>query len=341
MPATVAFREGVSRVNGAPVMLVGMFLVTLLTGLPLAYALSGAIAAHLGPSLAADAVARGTNYDWWQEFTAQAEGLGKTFTPSISGFGAVLDNLEGILDNLPLASTIAAVTAVWLATWSFLSGGVIDRLARRRHTRSHGFFAACGVHFWRLLRLGALAWLVYAFLFRYVHEWIFARALGALTHDVGVERTAFVYRIAGYLLFGALLVACNIVFDYARIRIVVEDRRSAIGALLAGGRFVRRHMGAAVGLYSLNALAFVALIAVYAALAPAAPGSGWSMAAALAIGEAYILARVYLKLLFYASETALFQGELAHAAYTAAPAVVWPDSPAAESIASAEGSHPA
>jgi len=167
---------------------------------------------------------------------------------------------------------------------------------------------------------------------------IFARALGALTHDVGVERTAFAYRVGAYLIFGALLVACNIVFDYARVRMVVEDRRSAIGALLAGGRFVRRHAGAAIGLYALNALAFLVLIAVYATLAPAAPGAGWRAAAALGIGQAYIAARVYLKLLFYASETALFQGALAHASYTAAPAVVWPDSPAAESIASAEGS---
>jgi hypothetical protein len=108
--------------------------------------------------------------------------------------------------------------------------------------------------------------------------------------------------------------------------------------VLAGGRFVRRHAAAAVGLYALNAVAFVLLIGIFAVIAPGAPGSGWSMAFALAIGEAYIVARLYLKLLFYGSETALFQGALAHAAYTAAPAVVWPDSPAAESIANADRS---
>ena len=31
---------------------------------------------------------------------------------------------------------------------------------------------------------------------------------------------------------------------YARVRLVVEDRRSALGALLAGGRFIRRNPGA-------------------------------------------------------------------------------------------------
>lgn len=338
MSATGAFRDGVRRVNSAPTVLAGMFAATLLIALPLSYVLRRMIADHLGTSLAADAAAAGTNYGWWQEFTAQAAGLGKTFVPSIVGFGAVLDNLSGVLDNLPLASTITAATVAWLAVWSFLSGGALDRFARRRPTRSHGFFAACGVHFWRLLRLGLVAFVVYAFLFRYVHGWIFTRALGALTPDVGVERTAFAYRVVGYLLFGVLLLVCNIVFDYARIRIVVEDRRSAIGALLAGSRFVRRHAGATFRLYALNALVFLLLIALYAVLAPGASKGGWRIAAALLVGELFILARVYLKLLFYASETALFQGALAHAAYTAAPSVVWPDSPDAESIVDGERS---
>ena len=41
----------------------------------------------------------GVNYEWWQEFSDQAAGLGITFRPTIIGFGAVLDNLSGFLDN--------------------------------------------------------------------------------------------------------------------------------------------------------------------------------------------------------------------------------------------------
>jgi hypothetical protein len=52
----------------------------------------------------------------------------------------------------------------------------------------------------------------------------------------------------------------------------------------------------------------------------------------LAVGQLYIVGRHYVKLLFYSSEIALFQGALAHAGYTAAPPVVWPESPAAEAI---------
>ncbi len=100
MGAGSAFRDGIRRVNGAPVVVLGMFAVTLFVALPLAIALGGMIEAHLGTSLAAASVAAGTNYDWWQEFSAQASGLGTTFVPSIIGFGAVLDNISALLDNL-------------------------------------------------------------------------------------------------------------------------------------------------------------------------------------------------------------------------------------------------
>ena len=46
----------------------------------------------------------------------------------------------------------------------------------------------------------------------------------------------------------------------------------------------------------------------------------------------WLAARLWVKLTFYASEVAFFQGELAHAGYTAGPEPVWPESPAAERL---------
>jgi len=335
MTAAAAFQDGTRRVNGARPVLFGMCMVTLLVALPLSVALRGMIEAHLGRSLIGERVASGADYQWWQEFLAQATGLGSTFSPSILGSGAVLDNLDAFLENTPMAATIAGVTAAWLLVWSFLSGGVLDRLARDRRTRAHGFFAACGVHFWRFLRLGLFAWLVYYVLFRWLHSWIFADAYEGLIRDLTSERQAVLIRLAGYLLFGAVLILFNVIFDYARIRIVVEDRRSAIGGIAAAARFVRRHFGSVAALYLLNGLAFVALLGLYLLLAPGAPGSGIRMWLVLLLGQAYIVGRHYLKLLFYASQTTLFQSELAHSAYTAGPPIEWPDSPAAESIVNA------
>jgi len=50
------------------------------------------------------------------------------------------------------------------------------------------------------------------------------------------------------------------------------------------------------------------------------------------IGHFYIVARLWGKLVFWASVTALFRGRLAHAGYVARPEPTWPDSPSAEAI---------
>src|SRR5262245_29087829 len=130
MSPRAAFREGLRRVTGAPALLAGTFAVTLIVSLPLAYALKGMIAAHLGSSLAAEAAASGTNVEWWREFLSQASGLGTTFVPTMTGFGTVLNNLSGFLDLARPAATIVGVTVAWMVLWSFLTGGIIDRVAR-------------------------------------------------------------------------------------------------------------------------------------------------------------------------------------------------------------------
>lgn len=337
-----SWRDGFGRVLHAPAVLAGVFVVTLAAALPLALTLRGMIEAHLGRSLVADAAADGVDYDWWQEFSSQAAGagttglgtaaLGSTFSPSIIGFAATLDNISSVLDAQREIVPVASALAAYLLVWTFLAGGILDRYARQRPTRAHGFFAASGVFFWRFLRLALFAGAAYWFLFSYVHVWLFDDLYTRLTRDLATERVAFLWRVALYTSFGAALVAVNIVVDYAKIRTVVEDRRSVVGALSAALGFLGRRPGRAFGLYALNGLVFLVLLAVWAFAAPGAGGAGLSMWLGLAATQLYLLARLLLKLQFIASQTALFQRSLAHAAYTAAPAPVWPESPAAEAI---------
>jgi hypothetical protein len=326
------WRAGWRWVRRAPAIAAGVFALTFLLALPLAFVLRGDLRSNLGGSLAAVAAADGVNYDWWQEFSAQATGLGTTFSPGILGFAAVLDNVSSVLDGRAEITPISLSLALYLTGWTFLSGGIIDRYARQRATRAHGFFAACGVHFFRFLRLAACAGLVYWWLFGYVHPWLFDETYADLTYGLAIERTALLLRMSLYAVFGMLLGAATLLFDYARIRIVVEDRRSAVGALVAALRFVRRHLSGVIGLYALNSLVFALQLATWALVAPGAGGPGLSMWVAFIVAQIYIVARLLLKLVFIASQTALFQAKLAHAAYTAAPVPVWPESAAAEAI---------
>ena len=82
----------------------------------------------------------------------------------------------------------------------------------------------------------------------------------------------------------------------------------------------------------MNVVLLLAVIAVWAAIAPGAGGSGLSMWAGIAVSQCYILARLIVKLQVLASETALFQHSLAHWGYTANPVATPPQPPIVESL---------
>jgi len=98
--------------------------------------------------------------------------------------------------------------------------------------------------------------------------------------DLTVERTAFVIRVLLYLVFGALLAAVNLLFDYAKVRAVVEDRRSMIGALVSAARFAARRPGRVAGLYLLTGVLYFAVVALYACSRPGRPQAAGSWSAA-------------------------------------------------------------
>jgi hypothetical protein len=194
-----------------------------------------------------------------------------------------------------------------LLLWAFLSGGVLDRYARRRPTRARGFFAAAGAHFGAMLRLG-LSLIVVMLAFHLV--------IGGDFPSHYLHEAAFVTALAMTMLL-----------TLAQVRVAVEDRRSALGALAGGGRFAVRNP-AAIGLYVLFVLAALAVMLAFERAVPSTltGWDGWLAAQALIAIECFLL------LAWLATATSLFQSRLAHAGYTAAPPPSWPDSPAAEAI---------
>jgi hypothetical protein len=325
-----AWASGIGRVKRAPGALIGVWIVTLLASVPLSLGVRAAIARHLGSSLEADSAASGVNYNWMLEFGEQPGGINTSFGPRVIGFGAVLDNLSAFIDRESRPAAMVGVSVLYLLAWTFLAGGLIDRYARDRAMGAHAFFQACGGFFGRLLRLAIISSLAYGLLFGLLHPWLFHRTYDHLTRDVNVERTAFLIRLGLYVLFASLLAGCNLLFDYAKVRLVVEDRRSAVGALRAGARFVVRHRRGCVALYGIDAALLGVVLAAYALVAPGAGSAGLSMWIGFAISQCYILARLWVKLVFWASETAWFQSQLAHAGYAAAAPPFWPESAVVE-----------
>jgi hypothetical protein len=324
-----AFVDGLMRVKHAPMLVIGLWLATIVTSLPFAILLQGLIGNHLGSSMAAQAAAGGVDFDWWNEFLAQTSGVGISFVPAVLGFAAVMRNLSTFVDNTGFPIVIAVAVSAHMIVSLFLIGGVLDRLARDRAIGAAAFFSACGMYAARFLRLAIIATVMYWFLLVPYHQWLFEELYSSLTENLTIERTAFFYRVGLYAAFLLPLLLVNLVFDYAKVRAVVEDRRSMIGAVVSAVRFIRRHPGAAIGLYLLDALLFLGVIGLYFLVAP---GAYVPNAVAFAIGQLYIVLRVMVRLQFAASQIALFQNRLAHAGYVARPVPKWPDSPTAEAL---------
>ena len=93
-------------------------------------------------------------------------------------------------------------------------------------------------------------------------------------------------------------------------------------------RFLRRNP-AATGLYL-----FFAVLAAATTWADPIVTRDPDVPAWIAAGAAEIevVILLFLTLSLYASGIALFQARLAHASYTAAPPIEWPESPAAEAL---------
>ncbi len=324
-----AFLEGWRRAIRAWHLGLGVLVVTIAVSLPLAAMLYQAMETQLGPSLMADDAWRGWNAEWAREFTATNPGLGATFTHEILGFGGTLSTLSRFVEAGAVPAPLMGAVAAYLTVWIFLSGGVIDRLARARALGSTVFLATCARYFFRMLRLGAIAGVGYWALFRWVHPLLLGPIRALVTAEGASEPAALVRQTLLYLVFLSLLALFTLVVDLARVRLVVEDRRSVIAALAAGARFARRRAGRMSGLFVLNILGQAILARLWLQMAPGADTAG---GLALLSTQAYLAARIFARLAFIASEVVFFQGELAHATYTAPPPPLWPDSAAVEAI---------
>ncbi|HUR33493.1 MAG TPA: hypothetical protein VM032_06835, partial [Vicinamibacterales bacterium] len=148
---------------------------------------------------------------------------------------------------------------------------------------------------------------VYAALFGSVHRWLFDDVFDSVTRNLTVERTAFFVRLAMYVVFFVVVGVANLLFDFTKVRMVVEDRHSVIGSIASAGQFIRANPRVAMGAYAMNVIAFVLVLATYALIAPGAGSADWTMWSGFLVGQLYIAARLAVRLAFWGGEIAALQ----------------------------------
>lgn len=309
MTAVRSITEGVRRAVRAPKLIAGLWLVSVAAALPAALVMRGILAESIGGSLFHATLAKGFDSDWYAEFAAETKGgLAATFGPSVIGIGAVYDNLEAwwsgrLFTAFPVG--LVALGVAYALLWTFLTGGVLDRLAGRRPGGLAGFLAACGRTFGRYLLLALAAGILYVLIYllgRRLYAWI-----EESTRDVTTEWTVLVRVLAAAALVVALMHLVRMVFDYAKIA-VYSDGVSAWRGLRRGVGFVASRPGRTAAVYAGLALAALLVVAVYAGVAPGAGAStALTVAAAFLVSQLYLVARLAVRLSLLGAQLHLFR----------------------------------
>ena len=98
------------------------------------------------------------------------------------------------------------------------------------------------------------------------------------------------------------------IFDYARIATVVQERHNVLRSILEGFRFVLRHPGSTLGLYGLLFLIQACATALYILLRSLVPQTGiLGTLSAFALLQLLILILIWIRCWLYSSQMYLFR----------------------------------
>lgn len=300
-----ALVDGVLAVVRAPLVVVAVAVSTMAMAMPFAVVLGSRLQIALSTQPPVDRGETEIDPEWWRAFRAQAQGLEATFTPAVLGFAATLDSISGVLDGRRPPFAVLGPLALSMAAWAFLWGGILRRFEVRRAIGPRAFIDAGIQHWPRFVVIAALAAAVIVVLYLTLHAALFGPVHRLLVPFAPTERGAFLVRVLLYVTFFAPVAAVGLAADYARVASVLARANSLGQAVGQGVSFVRRNAGAVIALYLMTALVFVVVTIAYGILeiSGGSPVGGWR---AIAIGQAYILVRLAIRLTVAASELRLF-----------------------------------
>jgi hypothetical protein len=304
---------GIVDVLRSPLLLVGVALITLVIALPFAAVLNSRLQASLSAQPQVNLNDTEIDPEWWMMFREQARGLEATFTPAIIGFAATLDGISNVLDGHRPPTAILLPLALSIVAWAFIWGGALHRFQRGRGIGAGGFIRAGTGHLTTFVVIAAIAAAINLVLYLTLHKLLFGPIHSALVAMTHTERDAFLVRVLLYAVFFAPVAVITLLADYARVASVALGVTSPIAALRTSLAFIRSRIGAVAALYVLTGAIFIVMTVGYGVLEiyGGSRVGGWR---AIVIGQAYVLARLALRLTFASSELRLFSANQSAAA---------------------------
>ncbi|MCY3775611.1 MAG: hypothetical protein OXH11_06480 [Candidatus Aminicenantes bacterium] len=258
----------------------------------------------LGAGVYRERLVTALDYDWYQLFRDRTRGAAESFGPWVLGAGPFLHTLEVLLEDgfgkLPPA--VLGAVAVYLLLHTFVLSAAVSSLHLHPGGGSTRGFLRNGADFFgRFLRLSVLALLLYWCLRQLlipVDGWVDSYSGAAAT-----EVTGFYLSLARYLLVLVLVLLLDLILDYARIKVVLEDRTSILLAVLAAARFCAMNFLGATGLYLLLVCFTLIWAGIYLGVDRLVDDHYWGgILVAFVVQQIYMLGRMALKLLGFGAQ---------------------------------------
>ena len=317
-PLTVmrAFVGGLLDVVRSPGIIIASVAAMLIVAVPFGLTLGARVQQSLSHQQPVPADRTEIDAAWWQEFVEHADGLAATFTPAILGFAAPLDNLSSLLDGTRRPLILLVPIALGLVAWAFIWGAALDRFAYGEGRA--GFWRAGRRALVPYLSISVIAAAIVLLLYFTVHPLLFDVIAERLQPSLQDERAAFAARVVLYAAFGSLLVTISLAADYARVRLALSPQLTPLRSIHEAWRFISAHAIPVLALYLATGALVVFLLVGYGALETfgGVNVGGWR---GIAVAQAYIIARIVIRLTFAASALQLYRALQAESAVLANP----------------------
>lgn len=256
-----------------------------------------------------EALEQNFDYEWWSSFNYQAEGLEKTVRPALSsGFAPLFDNLEllvtGKFSEFGLVIFIWGLAMVFIS--AFFNGGVIGLYADEKRTFSVSrFFSLSGFYFHHFFALALTMLLVMLIFYKTLHPLIL-HAADQLAG--GSSANVWMVNSFAFLLLLIIIFFIKIVFDYAKIILVVENKQSSWLCIWLAVKFVGRHLHKTFGLYLLLSAIGLCLALFFGFLLDILNASSlFVLLTVILIQQVFIFIKIGLRFAFYASQLELYR----------------------------------
>lgn len=323
------FKNGWSRVSRTKRMVFFAWCVNVVLTMPLALPVLSQLDGYLRNSVVDEEILHRMDATWADTYRADMEKseFVQALDYSIFGYAPFMSHLETQMNgtfvrtlgaffydfffrweiNSTSTSLLFLLSLLYLCANSFLSGAFIGIYSKEYPFSFTEFLTEGARYFGKFFRITLVALLVYFVFFNVVVDWING-TIAQSTRAEASETVPYAYYMIRNVVVLFLFSFLSMMFDYARVRMVVDDRTSSLAATAAGMKFAVTNAQLAYSLYLLLCLMGFVLIALYAIFEKVIPqDSYWPLLLLFLVQQCYVFARLWVKAGFYACQTGLYQ----------------------------------